>query len=177
MSPPFPSPPPTRENRVAFHERRGGYPPGGAAWHSPSRKISSCRTNEYCQKCTVRRVGASYKASGPDLPIASARYERVEQGPTEPHTGRGTFLMSSDDAGGGYHSVALDTGRAATEKQFHCHTLVAVLGPTRRGRTTRRTVLYSVVVWCHTAPCTRVNDVSGPKYRYFASTTCPQCPQ
>ena len=31
------------------------------------------------------------------------RHDRTEQGPTEPQTGRGTFLLSSGGAGGGYY--------------------------------------------------------------------------
>ena len=38
-----------------------------------------------------------------DLPLASAglRHDRMGQGPTEPHAGRSTFLLSSGGAGGG----------------------------------------------------------------------------
>ena len=57
--------------------------------------------------------------------ICHLRYERVAQGPTEPHSGRGTFLLSSGDGGDRYYSVAADTGRAATAKQFLCQMLVA----------------------------------------------------
>ena len=35
--------------------------------------------------------------------ICQLRYEGVEHGPTEPNSGRGTFLLSSGDAGGGYY--------------------------------------------------------------------------
>ena len=35
--------------------------------------------------------------------ICQLRHDRMQQGPTEPHTGRGTFLLSSGGAGGGYY--------------------------------------------------------------------------
>ena len=39
---------------------------------------------------------------GPGLPPAFAkpRHDQMEQGPTEPHAGRGTFLLSSGGVGG-----------------------------------------------------------------------------
>ena len=49
------------------------------------------------------------------------------QGPTEPHAGRRTFLLSSGGAGGAYYWVALDTGPIPTENQFPCRTLVTGL--------------------------------------------------
>ena len=52
----------------------------------------------------------------------------MEQGPTEPHTGRSTFLLSSGGAGGGgYYRVPFGMGPIATENQFPCWTLVARL--------------------------------------------------
>ena len=54
----------------------------------------------------------------------------MEQGPTEPHAGRGTLLLSSGGAGGGYYGVASGTGPIATENQFLCQTLVACLSMT-----------------------------------------------
>ena len=35
--------------------------------------------------------------------ICQLRHDRMEQGPTEPHAGRSTFLLSSGGAGGGYY--------------------------------------------------------------------------
>ena len=35
--------------------------------------------------------------------ICRLRHDRMERGPTEPHTGRGTFLLSSGGVGGGYY--------------------------------------------------------------------------
>ena len=34
--------------------------------------------------------------------VCQLRHNQMEQGPTEPHTGRSTFLLSSGDAGGRY---------------------------------------------------------------------------
>ena len=50
----------------------------------------------------------------------------MEQGPSEPHAGRSTFLLSFGGAGG-YYGVAFGTGPITTENQFPCHTLVACL--------------------------------------------------
>ena len=38
------------------------------------------------------------------------RHDQMEQGPTEPHAGRSTFLLSFGGAGGGYYAVAFGTG-------------------------------------------------------------------
>ena len=38
----------------------------------------------------------------PATSICQLRYDRMEQGPTDPHTGHSTFLLSSGGAGGGY---------------------------------------------------------------------------
>ena len=35
--------------------------------------------------------------------VCRLRHDRMEQGPTEPHAGRSTFLLSSGGAGGGYY--------------------------------------------------------------------------
>ena len=35
--------------------------------------------------------------------ICQLRHDRMEQGPTESHAGRSTFLLSSGGAGGGYY--------------------------------------------------------------------------
>ena len=35
--------------------------------------------------------------------VCQPRHDRMEQGPTEPHAGRSTFLLSSGGAGGGYY--------------------------------------------------------------------------
>ena len=35
--------------------------------------------------------------------ICQPRHDPMEQGPTEPHAGRSTFLLSSGGAGGGYY--------------------------------------------------------------------------
>ena len=53
----------------------------------------------------------------------------MEQGPTEPHTGRGTFLLSFGGAEGEYYCVAVDMRPIPTEKQFPCGTPVACLAP------------------------------------------------
>ena len=35
--------------------------------------------------------------------VCQLRHDQMEQGPTEPHAGRSTFLLSSGGAGGGYY--------------------------------------------------------------------------
>ena len=35
--------------------------------------------------------------------VCQLRHDPMEQGPTEPHAGRSTFLLSSGGAGGGYY--------------------------------------------------------------------------
>ena len=35
--------------------------------------------------------------------VRRLRHDRMEQSPTEPHAGRGTFRLSSGGAGGGYY--------------------------------------------------------------------------
>ena len=35
--------------------------------------------------------------------VRQPRHDQMEQGPTEPHAGRSTFLLSSGGAGGGYY--------------------------------------------------------------------------
>ena len=67
--------------------------------------------------------------SQPDLPLASASSDMVlmEQGPTELHAGRSTFLLSSSGARGGYYWVAFGTGPIPTANQFPCQALVACL--------------------------------------------------
>ena len=35
--------------------------------------------------------------------VCQLRHDRMGHGPTEPHAGRGTFLLSSGGAGGGYY--------------------------------------------------------------------------
>ena len=60
--------------------------------------------------------------------VCQLRHDQMEQGPTEPHAGRSTFLLSSGGAGGGYYSVAVGTGPIATENPFPYRTLVACLG-------------------------------------------------
>ena len=59
--------------------------------------------------------------------VCRLRHDQMEQGPTEPHAGRSTLLLSSGGAGGGYYRVAFDTGPVPTENQFPCRTLVACL--------------------------------------------------
>ena len=59
--------------------------------------------------------------------VCQPRHDQMEQGPTEPHAGCSTFLLSSGGAGGGYYRVASGTGPIATENQFPCRTLVACL--------------------------------------------------
>ena len=59
--------------------------------------------------------------------VCQLRHDQMEQGPTEPHAGRSTFLLSFGGAGGGYYSVASHTGPIPTENQFPCQTLVACL--------------------------------------------------
>ena len=57
----------------------------------------------------------------------------MEQGPTEPHAGRSTFLLSSGGAGGGYYRVAFDTGPIPTQNQFPCRTLQTCLIRSKSG--------------------------------------------
>ena len=64
--------------------------------------------------------------------VGHLRHDPMEQGPTEPHAGRGMLLLSSGGAGGGYFRVAFDTGPIATEHQFPCWTLVACRVSTQR---------------------------------------------
>ena len=59
--------------------------------------------------------------------VCRLRRDQMGQGPTEPHAGRGTFLLSSGGAGGGYYRVAFDTGPTVARNQFPCWTLVACL--------------------------------------------------
>ena len=70
----------------------------------------------------------------------------MEQGPTEPHTGRRTFLLSSGGARGGYYRVTFGTGPIATENPVLCQALVACMlrplhetlhGPAKVRRTCR----------------------------------------
>ena len=65
--------------------------------------------------------------SGLATSVCRLRHDPVEQGPTEPHAGRSTFLLSSGGAGGRYYSVAFDTGPFPPENQIPCQTLVACL--------------------------------------------------
>ena len=51
----------------------------------------------------------------------------MEQGPTEPHAGRSTFLLSSGGAWGDITWVAFGTGPIPTEQQFLWSTLAACL--------------------------------------------------
>ena len=69
-----------------------------------------------------RMVGSTLATS-----VCPFRHDRMEQGPTEPHTRRGTLLLSSGGAGGGYYLVAFDTGPIASRNQFPCQTLGACL--------------------------------------------------
>ena len=50
--------------------------------------------------------------------ICQLRYERVEHGPTEPHAGRGTFLLSSGDAGVSITQWPLIPGRLLLRSSF-----------------------------------------------------------
>ena len=59
--------------------------------------------------------------------VRRLRRDRTEQGPTEPHAGRGTFLLSFGGAGGGSYRVAVDAGPITTENGFPCRTLVVCL--------------------------------------------------
>ena len=88
------------------------------------------------QCCGLQAVRQPITANGQAHPEVGTRFatgvcqlrdDRIEQGPTEPHTGRSTFLLSSGGAGGGHYCVALGTGPIATEHQFPCQTLVAYL--------------------------------------------------
>ena len=49
--------------------------------------------------CTTLQVPMSRLATG----VGHLRHDQMEQGPTEPHAGRGMFLLSSGGAGGGYY--------------------------------------------------------------------------
>ena len=59
--------------------------------------------------------------------VCQLRHGKMEQGPTEPHAGRSTFLPSFGVAGGRYYWVASGMGPIPTENQFPCRTLVACL--------------------------------------------------
>ena len=59
--------------------------------------------------------------------VRPLRHDQMEQGPTEPHAGRGTFVLSSGGAGSGYYRGAFGTGPIPTENQFPWQTLVACL--------------------------------------------------
>ena len=63
--------------------------------------------------------------------VCHLRHDRMEQDPTEPHAGRGTFLLSSGGAGGGHVLLSITEpliwGRIATKNQFPCQTPVACL--------------------------------------------------
>ena len=91
----------------------------------PCRTGTGCRTGKrvVCLSDSVgMRVGTRRATS-----VCRPRHVRMGQGPTEPHTGRSTFLPSSGGAGGGYYRVAFGAGPIATENQFPCRTLVACL--------------------------------------------------
>ena len=50
--------------------------------------------------------------------VCQPRHDQMEQGPTEPHAGRQTFLLSSAGAGGRYYRVASGTGPIPTGNEF-----------------------------------------------------------
>ena len=63
----------------------------------------------------------------PATSIRQPRHHQMEQGPTEPHAGRSTFLPSSGGAGGGYYRVAVDAGPITTKNQVPWQTFAACL--------------------------------------------------
>ena len=77
--------------------------------------------------------------------ICQRRHDRMGQGPTEPRTGRSTFLLSAGGARGGNSYVALDTGPILTENQFPCQMLVACQ---ERRLHLRVLPIYLLVVLC-----------------------------
>ena len=67
--------------------------------------------------------------------VRQLRHDQMEQGPTEAHAGRSTFLLSFGGARGGYYRVADGTGPVPTDTQFPCRTLVACLDGSGHGGT------------------------------------------
>ena len=59
--------------------------------------------------------------------VCQLRHDPMEQGPTEPHGGRSTFLLGSGGAGGRVLLSGLWYGPIETEHSFPCQTLVACL--------------------------------------------------
>ena len=76
-----------------------GHTPGSvgflrATWHSPLVLEGHARRAPRGTCSSPTRLATS---------VCQLRHDRMEQGPTEPHAGRGTFLLSSGGAGGGYY--------------------------------------------------------------------------
>ena len=62
--------------------------------------------------------------------VCQLRHDQMEQGPTEPHAGHSTFLLSFSGAGvggGRYYLAAFDMGQIATDNQFPWRTPVQCL--------------------------------------------------
>ena len=65
--------------------------------------------------------------------VRQLRHDQMGQGLTEPHAGRGTFLLSSGGAGGRVLLSGLWFGGGSRKNQFPCQTLVVCLVPTALG--------------------------------------------
>ena len=56
----------------------------------------------YTCMCAVHVLCCSIPTR-PATSVYQPRHDQMEQGPTEPHAGHSTFLLSSGGAGGGYY--------------------------------------------------------------------------
>ena len=67
-------------------------------------------------------MGTAYKTVGTRLANGACqlRHDQMEQGPTEPHAGRSTFLLSSGGAGGRVLMSGYCFGSTPTENQVPC---------------------------------------------------------
>ena len=91
----------TRQTGV--HSQRGKEIKPRTAIDSP---VCHKRNLDIASRVTFRAHGAdAYGEKARRRRAASVcrlRHDQMEQGPTEPHAGRSTFLLSSGGAGGGY---------------------------------------------------------------------------
>ena len=55
------------------------------------------------QKIWSKKKNTTHCSSRLATSVCQLRHDQMEQGPTEPHAGRSTFLLSSGGAGGGYY--------------------------------------------------------------------------
>ena len=85
--------------------------PSGAPPPPLPRPLHSEHCWADCAQPATNRRGITAVCRGLARPVQSRlatsicrlRHDQTEQGPTEPHAGRGTFLPSSGGAGGGYY--------------------------------------------------------------------------